>query len=163
MVFHSHHGQAAITDLFVAISIFIILVTITTLTWDLYKIRLDNRLSYDDMVLKSFQISDTLVKSFGSPDNWETNPQQVQTIGLIETEKVLSKAKVDAFVQQLNYSFIKDLFNINLYDFYFTLNAPNGTVLVTKGLSPQGKYNVNLARVIVYQNQPTTMEFSLWK
>lgn len=163
MTLPTHKGQAAITDLFIAISIFIILVTVTTLTWELYNIQLNTRLDYDDMVIKSFQISDILVKSKGTPATWETDVNNAKVLGLIEKEKHLSEAKVNAFVQDITYTQSKDLLKINLYDFYFTIKEADGTPIVSKGIVPTGKFNVNLARVIFYQNKPRVMEFSLWK
>jgi hypothetical protein len=174
----SYHkqGQAAVTDLFIAISVFIILITITTLTWDLYRVRLNNRIEFDDMIITAFQISDVLIKTKGIPDDWEKNTGDPEVIGLIATEKILSAEKVNAFVgsgpPQLTYEEIKNLFNINEYDFYFTINKrnPDGTkqLIANQGLVPTGRYNVNLARLIIYQGgpypgEPHFMEFSLWK
>src|SRR3989344_9407637 len=92
-------GQAAVTDLFIAISVFIILITITTLTWNLYNIRLTSRFDYDEMMLKGFQVSDLLVKSKGIPANWHVsyNTTLPQVIGLSENERILSAERIDAF------------------------------------------------------------------
>ena len=59
-------GQAVVTDLFISISIFIILVTIIILTIELYDIRLQSKFDYEDMVLKTFLAIDTLAKSKGN-------------------------------------------------------------------------------------------------
>ncbi len=158
---NTRKGQVAIIDLFIAIAVFIILITITTLTWDLYNIRLDIRIDYDDMMIRAFQISDSLVKSSGYPGDWEktSNPS---IIGLAEADRVLSKDKVSKFTS-LNYNNVKDKMKINLYDYYFLIRNAGGDPIITSGVSPSGNYVVNLARIVVYDNEPAIMEFALWR
>ncbi len=165
-------GQIAVTDLFIALSIFIILMTVIALTWQLYTLRLSNRLDYDYMVLRAFQISDTLVKSQGYPTNWETivnlnNPQEVTVIGLVDNYMSLSPDKVDKF-SFMNYTEVQKKFKIGQYNYYFVLKDLQGAPIKSSGLPPAGKYTVNLARVLYYQDAtqtkvPTVMEFALWK
>ncbi len=172
-------GQAAVTDLFIAISVFIILITITTLTWNLYNIRLTSRFDYDDMMMKGFQVSDLLIKSKGIPADWHIaynttypnprvnncciKPQEV--IGLAESERVISPEKIDAFkdISDSHPEIIKDTLNINLYNYYFVIRNQTGNALLNTGLFPSGKYAVNLARIALYNGQPVIMEFAIWK
>src|SRR3989344_3907752 len=172
-------GQAAVTDLFIAISVFIILITITTLTWNLYNIRLTSRFDYDDMMLRGFQVSDLLVKSKGIPPDWHIsynttypNPRgsnadikPLQLIGLADNERVLSPQRVDAFkdISDANPQIVKDALNINLFNYYFVIRNQTGIPLLNTGLFPSGKYAVNLARIVSYNNQPVIMEFAIWK
>lgn len=170
-------GQAAVTDLFIAISVFIILITIITLTWNLYNIRLTSRLDYDEMMLKGFQVSDLLVKSKGVPANWQNNynkttPRQTpadinppQIIGLADNERILSPEKIDAFkdISDANPQIVKDALKVNLYNYYFVIRNQTGVPLLNTGLFPAGKYAVNLARIVLYKDQPVIMEFAIWK
>ena len=160
-------GQAAVTDLFIAISVFIILITITTLTWNLYNIRLTSRFDYDDMMLRGFQVSDLLVKSKGIPPDWHITYEITapQVIGLADNERILSPEKVGAFkdLSDSDPSAIKNALNINLYNYYFVIRNQTGIPLLSTGLFPSGKYAVNLARIVSYNNQPVIMEFAIWK
>ena len=161
-------GQAAVTDLFIAISIFIILVTITTLTWNLYNIRLQNRFDYDDMMIKGFQVTDSLIKSRGIPPDWETQKptvSNIQLIGLSDNERFLLEEKVKAFADEniLKDTVIKDTLKINLYEYYFVLRHINGTKIFTRGKFPAGNFAVNLARLVIYQKEPSVLEFAIWK
>ena len=165
------------TDLFIAISVFIILITITTLTWNLYNIRLTTRFDYDEMMIKGFQTSDLLVKSKGIPGDWHTNyndtgntndirvikPQQL--IGLADNERVLSVERVAAFkdISDAKPQIIKDALKINLYNYYFVIRNQTGNPITNTGFFPSGKYAVNLARIVLYNDQPAIMEFALWK
>ncbi len=182
--FSSRKGQAAVTDLFIAISVFIILITIITLTWNLYNIRLQNRFDYDDMMIKAFQVTDSLVKGRGVPADWETRDQKignsnVQVLGLSENERFLSEQKVKVFSldpskstnpnAKLDDQTLKNTLKINLYNYYFVLRHLNGTVTGcptecnTRGTFPSGNYVVNLARLAMYQGQPVYLEFAVWK
>ena len=172
-------GQAAVTDLFIAISVFIILITITTLTWNLYNIRLTSRFDYDEMMLKGFQVSDLLVKSKGVPADWHitynttypnprTSPNDINppaVLGLSDNERILSNERVDAFkdISDANPQIIKDALRINLYNYYFVIRNQTGVPILNTGLFPSGKYAVNLARVVLYNDQPVIMEFAIWK
>ena len=160
-------GQAAVTDLFIAISVFIILITITTLTWNLYNIRLQNRFDYDDMMIKTFQVTEALVKSGGVPPDWEAQGDfsNLQVIGLSHNERFLSEAKVQKFANtvELDDTTLKDTLKINLYEYYFVLRHLNGTIIHSRGSFPSGNFAVNLARLVIYQDQPTILEFATWK
>jgi hypothetical protein len=183
--FSSRGGQAAVTDLFISISVFIILITIITLTWNLYNIRLQSRFDYDDMMIKTFQATDSLLKGRGVPADWETRDQKVgnsnvQVLGLSENERFLSEQKVKVFAldpskyptnpnARLDDAVLKSTLKINLYNYYFVLRHLNGTVTGcptacnSRGTFPSGNYVVNLARLVMYQNQPVYMEFAVWK
>ena len=47
------------------------MITITSVLWNLYHVRLLNRMEYDDLVVKSFEVSDLMLKTPGEPDNWD--------------------------------------------------------------------------------------------
>lgn len=158
----SNKGQIVITDLFIAVAVFVILMTIITVTWNLYSIRLEITFSYDDMVVRGFQISDSLVKSPGNPEDWEKNASGVNQIGLANDDHILSQEKVSAFLGMSNED-IKNALNVNLYDFYFVIREAEGTVLISKGNIPSGKYTVNLARIVQYADKTRVMEIALWK
>lgn len=160
-------GQAVITDLFIAIAVFIILITITTIIWDLYSIRLKMRQEYEDMMLRTIQISDQLIKNPGYPTDWEykisSDPEYVKVIGLADEDRVLSADKVEKFRTNITDDKVKDLLNIGLYNFYFIIKEQNGSALLAKGIAPIGFNTVNLARIVTYKNQPRIVEFALWR
>ncbi len=164
-------AQAAITDLFIAVAIFIVLITITTLIWNLYNSRLQSRLDYDTMVLKGYHIVDALVKSGGYPENWENsqNPELSTTMfGLAEYDHVISDAKIDKFAQlsdpsKAYYTNLKSIMKISLYEYRILLKAPDNKVVYDSGRIPAGKFTVNLARFVFYKGQPHILEFAVWK
>lgn len=177
--FFQRRGQAAVTDLFISISVFIILITIITLTWNLHNIRLQNRFEYDDMMVKAFQVTDSLIKGRGVPPDWETRLQtptnnNLRVIGLSENERFLSEQKVIAFANsdgnnKLDEKVLKDTLRINLYQYYFVLRHLNGTITGcpgtcnSRGAYPSGNFVVNLARLVMFKDEPAILEFAVWK
>ena len=163
-------AQAAITDLFIAVAVFIVLVTITTLIWNLYNVRLDSRIDYDNMVLKAYHISDTMLKSTGDPVNWERSASPINTIntlGLASDDHIISEKKLLTFSTlsstQEDYDILKDKMNINLYDYYLKLKLIDGTPIILTGNAPRGKFAVNLARLVIYESEPHILEVTIWK
>ncbi len=154
-------GQAAVTDLFVAIGIFIILVTITTVLWNLYNIRLTNRVDYDGLAIKTFQTSDLLLQTPGNPDNWDylvlqeaAGSNEINYIGLVNGELKVPYNKTLALIQ-LNETEIKKIFHAGQYRIGIRIRNENGTDIYNFGkVSGTSKYAVNLARNVLYQRTP---------
>jgi len=154
-------GQAAITDLFVAIGIFIVLITITSVLWNLYHIRLINRMDHDDIVVKTFQVSDMLLKTPGSPDNWDylvleqgANSDAIDFIGIIDEEYKIPYDKITALVA-LREDEIKEVFHAGQYSFGLRIKDANSNIVFSVGkMSGGGKFSVNLARDVMYEPTP---------
>ncbi len=154
-------GQIAFTDLFIALFIATILIFATMSTWDIYKKRLVERTSYDDILTYGFQITDTLVKSPGKPGNW--NETNVEVIGLSNNNLNVSSEKLNNLLK-LDYNNAKYIFNIERYDFYFEItDINNNNLTVPFGLIPTGEDIVKLNRYIIYENEEAILQFTLWK
>lgn len=99
-------------------------------------------------------ISDTLL-SEGSPFNWDSS--NVAKIGLLSGNKI-NETKWNYF-KSLNYNSTRVLFRIrNEYYVYFDEDESNGI-----GLLPINPKNlVKTTRVVVYQNNITTMKVYSW-
>jgi hypothetical protein len=153
-------GQAAITDLFVAIGIFIVLITITSVLWNLYHIRLINRMDHDDIVVKTFQVSDMLLKTPGSPDNWDylvsqgATSSDIEFIGVIDEEYKIPYNKITALMN-LGEDEIKKVFHAGQYNFGLRIKDANSAIVFSVGkMSGGGKFSVNLERDIMYEPTP---------
>ncbi len=157
----SKKGQISTTDLFVAIFVFLILLTTILVTWNVYSNRLNEGILYENLLLNAFYITDTLVKSQGQPDNWTLG--NVETIGLSFNDRNLSKNKVEQFVS-MDYNYSKEMFNVERYDFYFQIEDPNGANLIDPyGVIGVGENIVRISRVVVYDGGPAYVRFTLWE
>lgn len=154
-------GQISTTDLFVAIFVFLILLTTILVTWNVYSNRLNEGILYENLLLNAFYITDTLVKTQGQPDNWTLD--DVRTIGLAFNDRNLSKSKVEQFVS-MDYNSTKEILNIERYDFYFQIEDPNGANLIDPyGVIGVGENIVRISRVVVYDGGPAYVRFTLWE
>lgn len=152
-------AQIALTDLFVALFIFSILIIFITLTWNRYNLRLTGGLETEEMMIKAFQVTDVLVESSGSPSDW--NSTNVETIGLASHDRILSTTKVNKFIN-LPLNQTKTIFKIKTYDFYFSL-TPIGGEIITYGNIPAGKKHIVAKRYVIYENGPAILQFTLWR
>ncbi len=153
-------SQAASTDLFMAVFVFIILITAIISCWNLYNKQINERLIYEYMIVNAFQVSDLLVKSRGTPLEW--NSTNVDTVGLAVNDRHISSQKLSSF-NNITYDTLKNLFNIERYEFYFQINYPNRTMRDSYGGEFNGTYSVNIRRHVMYENEKTTIDFKLWK
>ena len=152
-------SQAAVADLFIAFFLFIIILSATIYTWNLYITRIDEERENNEITMKAFQAAEALVKSQGIPENWSLS--NVNLTGLAENERILSFKKVDLFVN-LTEEQIKNIFKIQLYNFSFVLKDIEGNKIKEIG-SITGEKSVNVKRYVVYENEPAILEFKMGK
>jgi len=153
-------GQIITMDFFTAALIFFLLITISLITLYTYPIRLTETQIRNEMLINALQISDSLVKSPGTPSSWEDNASSVETIGLADSDRILSEKKVNQFV---NLSYNQSLSLLSFYNFYFRLINSSNHELVTYGNKTNGTTAVSIRRYVLYNNAQTTMELTLWK
>jgi len=160
-MFRFKKSQLAVTDLFIALVVALILIILVVFTWNRYVIILKEENVYKEMQLITFQTVDLLIKSSGEPSNWELNPTNVDVIGLASSDRKISASKVDALIN-LSYNFTSNSLGISYYDFYFQLKHVNGTQLMGYGIAPNNTV-VSVQRLVSYKNEDAIAEFALWK
>ncbi|MDI6738224.1 MAG: hypothetical protein QME12_06975 [Nanoarchaeota archaeon] len=155
-------GQIGSIDLFIAIFIFLILLSVLVGMWNLYSTRLNEGIEYEKIRLLAFHISDTFVKTPGYPSAWENSPSSAEAIGLASSGRVLSSAKVDAFIA-MNYSAAKQKIKAEGYDFKFRIKDLSNNVLLASGANITGGTAIAVERYVKYENEKAIMEFAVWK
>tara|TARA_Y100000310_G_scaffold345353_1_gene464069 strand:- start:377 stop:916 length:540 start_codon:yes stop_codon:yes gene_type:complete len=153
-------GQAAVTDLFVALGIFVVLMIVTSVLWNLYTVRLSNRMIYDDLVMNTFQSFDVLLKTPGEPGNWEylvsfdgKGVDDIVYVGLVEGERSVPCEKMNA-LETLGEDNIKKILHVGQYNLGIEVLDAGGERIKLIGTTGGGsKFSVNLARNIMYQNE----------
>jgi len=166
-------GQTSMIDMLIASFLFIGLVTLIMVTWTNYNNRLNERLVYDQIQIKAFQVSDLLVKSPGSPTNWEENISSLKVIGLADTDRILSRNKINAFANNLTNETIKKTLNLEDYNFYFLLNDTTFGIPPVKIYETGSKPNststiaVNIRRYVILETgifgMVREVQFILWQ
>ena len=175
----SKKSQAVVIDLFVTLFIFVIVLSIILISWNKYNYELGYKVAQKDMWLTAFHISDILVSTPGDPNNWELvyNKSDVsgsiRTLGLAEFDRELTKSKILNFsdlsnVSKKNYTDVKELLNIEGYDFYFRLVHRGSEELYSGGLKPSfygATRTTSIRRYVNYEEcfeGRCMFEFVLW-
>lgn len=156
-------GQAVLIDFFFASIIFLIVFFAVQNQWgqDLQAVK-EKSIS-QELQLKAYAIAETLVKSPGEPQNWETVPvSSIERIGLAQSTLSLDVQKVNAFKNlDQNYSFVKEKLAIGQYDYFFQLE---GTIDVNAGLAPPtDATKIVIRRITEFEGSEAVVIFTLYK
>jgi hypothetical protein len=142
------------------------LITITSVLWNLYHVRLLNRMEYDDLVVKSFEVSDLMLKTPGEPDNWDyltltsgITYEEIKFVGLVGEELKIPVGKTNALDELGDASVtpeeaLRDIFHAGQYRMGIRIrNNDSEEMYVFGKVSGGSKFSVNLGRDILYQNE----------
>ncbi len=151
-------GQIVLSDLVFGIVIFLILMTTFIVEWTRLNGRLEDKNTFDELELLTFQIADLLIKQPGTPSDWETSPPTVDVLGLAETDRILSPAKVLA-LQNLSYDTTRTLLNVERFELYILLQQHNSAIIEI-GSVPT-KRAVHIRRYVTYANKQATLDIAL--
>lgn len=166
----SKKAQIISTDLMISAVIFILLISFVFLTISRYQTSINENIASHDINIKALQISDLLIKSRGEPTNWEDDISKLNTPGLASRDRTLLITKITEFLD-LDYSIIKEKFNIENFDFYFALKELNGALAeidespIEAGLKPELNATnvVTIKRIVLYGGNEKQVEVTLWK
>ncbi len=143
-------------------SVFIILV----LFWSHSNDQAFAQVRLDEMQDRSIYVSDLLVRSPGSPENWTAG--SVTLVGLASSEKVLDEGKVYQFTQ-MDYDSAKSVMDIGQYEFYFSLEYTNSSVVMVNeieavaGTYPSDAYvTVPIERHVLLDGSIVRMKLYIW-
>ena len=155
-------SQAIITDFFIALFVFLILITAIVYIWNDYNTKIVENVEYERMQLVAYQITNQMLKNKGVPSAWEKDSVNVGEIGLVVSDRKLSKDKVDAFVN-LPYNAVRDILNIEGYDYSFKIKSLSNTILSSLGGIPGDTEVVSIERYGVYDGENVILQFKIWK
>lgn len=156
-------GQAVLIDFFFASIIFLILFFAVQSQWtqDIQTAR--EKSTQHEIQLKAYAIAETLVKTPGEPENWETLPvSSIERIGLAQSTLSLDTQKVNAFKNlDQNYSAVKEILRAGQYDYFFQLD---GTTDVNAGLAPPtDATKIVIRRIVEFEGSEAVVIFTLYK
>ena len=171
--FGNKKSQSVVVDLFIALFVFVLIISIITIMWNKYNLDINQKINQKEMWLKVYHITDLLVESSGSPNNWYTldDFENIKSIGLANLDRQLSSEKLVGFLTLSlgNYSLTKKLLNIEGFEFHFILFDLDG-IIAESGLSPifygstiSGRTTSIRRYVSLDECEKCIFEFSLWK
>lgn len=115
------------------------------------------------MQLKAETILETLVKTKGTPENWETlTMNELEKPGLAVNDRELSQAKLSAFSNMASdYSEMKIRLGSERYDFFFKFDGVDD---INAGLLPGSNANeINLERIVIYKGEIGVARLKLYR
>ncbi len=156
-------GQGLLLDFTVGLMIFLV-------AWFYLGSQFDSKLAAASkenetgiMKLRADFALDTLVKTRGGPQDWETGDiNSLVFPGLAQRDRELSQAKLSAFSNMSSgYSQLKDRMGIGEYDFFFSYK---GGADVNAGLEPQGNATiVAVQRAVSYNGNIGTATLKVYR
>lgn len=138
-------GQVFSGELLLAYVIFTLVLIMVVYLWgNTIKGIFESEDMYD-LETTAADVSENLMRTPGVPETW--NKTTVQTVGLVNKSRILNEDKVLDFIDLMdptlndnsceggvsNYVCNKHLTGIGVYDFYFSMEYLNGSVISIKG------------------------------
>ena len=156
-------GQFFSIDLVLSLVVFVIIFVFVLSLWNIYSLRLSEKVNAEEMQLLAFQISDILIDTKGIPGNWQQDISQLQVLGLQNYPGSLADDKITAFLA-LDYDQSKQLFNIERFEYQFRVLDRNGNVLNQKGMAynTSTKEIASVKRLVLLDNQTKQVIFTMW-
>ncbi|PIN85575.1 MAG: hypothetical protein COV47_01390 [Candidatus Diapherotrites archaeon CG11_big_fil_rev_8_21_14_0_20_37_9] len=160
-------GQAVVMDFAFALGLFIILFTFISAEFTQQVNTSERKSTFDSLRVKADFVMETLVKSTGSPQNWETlSLNDVEYFGLAASDRDLSDAKLTSFqnntTSEPDYLITKQKLGLEGYDYYFVLEDAG----IQSGLEvPVGTdaTQVVVERIVTYQGGAYHARLTVYK
>ncbi|MFB6294173.1 MAG: hypothetical protein ABEI97_00275 [Candidatus Nanohaloarchaea archaeon] len=126
----SRSGQIFTVDMIASILVFILIVNLSLITWNLAE---RNSLMFNDeraLRDRAGRVSDLLVRGPGHPENWTA--ETVEVVGLTDPDHVIDPGKMDAF-DALSYQEQQELLRTRQADVHLAVERNGTPVNVTVG------------------------------
>jgi len=147
-------------DLIISIVIFLTVLLPLFFVWSYINSQNQQQMLFDDTENLAFSVSDSLIRTKGMPDDW--NSSNVNSIGLASQENVLNSTKVGYFLAMGNSDYNKTRAILTgRYDFFFNLTDINGTSYGTIGDKPENRMVVPVERYCVYNERIVKLEVDI--
>lgn len=159
-------GQFFSIDLFIALSIFLLVIIIIMDVWGNVRERRSSFEQIASMQMLTHDIADNLIRSEGDPPNWTS--QNVKSVGLAKEDHVLSESKLKNFTE-MDYNDLRQIFGINC-EFYFKITGLDNVIIsindneVTQGREPANATDlISVKRLALLNQTPVKVYFMLWR
>ncbi|NIO19414.1 MAG: hypothetical protein GTN76_01360 [Candidatus Aenigmarchaeota archaeon] len=153
-------GQVWSLDFVTSLIIFFLVLVPLFFVWNYVNIQNMEQRTFDDIEVLALTTSDSLIRTKGVPENW--NSSNVNVIGLADEENILNPTKVSEFLSMgnINYNLTRNILT-GKYDFFFGITDLNGTVYGTIGNKPPDKTIVPVERYCLYNDRVVKIELTL--
>ncbi len=137
--------------------------------WNSVSARISQNTIKLELETSAIDISDQLLRSQGSPVDWETRPSQNFSLGVVTKNYEIDADKVIEMTK-LSYSEIKSLLGIKSHDFYFKVTDLFGNIInqsdikFEAGAPPTPDSSiVNSRRIVIFKNEIVYIDVITWR
>ncbi len=151
-------GQLFSVDLLFAFTVFLFALTFSIIFANQLALRVESIDSFNHRQDLARTAMNALLADSGNPAHWAalSDLNTADSLGLVSSRNDLSPAKLQGLVDlnASSYGAMKNLLGISRYDFEFTVNDLNGTVLASAGTGPDSNSNtVSINRLALYKGR----------
>lgn len=154
-------------DFVISAVMFFVSVVLILFAWNYVTTENYEQMVFNDMQNTGLIVSDVLVRTEGSPPDWNTT---ALAIGLASDDNVIDENKLRNFMDYMSYNESKRIMGIRNFEYYFTMkNLDNITIQmdgknIEKGYPPSIDVNtiVPIQRYALFQEKIAKIEFTLW-
>lgn len=153
-------GQVWSLDFVTSVIVFLIVFIPLFFIWSYLNVQNQQEMLIDDLETLTMSVSDSLVRTRGMPEGWDTS--DVKQIGLAEEENVLNSTKVSHFLSMgtSEYNRTRAILTGG-YDFFFNLTDVNGTQLGAIGSKPPDRMTIPIERYCLHSGRIVKLEFAI--
>jgi len=159
----SRAGQVSVLDLIVAMMLFISIMFIAFSTWAEANITVFQFDNVNSMKNRATDALDILLKTRGSPSNWEDlnlSQANVSSIGLVSENSVLDSSKLEKLLE-MPYDESRRLMGFGAEGYYITIKNSHGSKVYSAGedLAPE----ISLERLALLDGDPVTFTLNVFQ
>lgn len=153
-------------DLIISAIIFFSAFFLLLFAWNFASTHSEEQIELQDIESRALLISDSLIRTYGIPADW--NFSNVAVIGIAEGENIINRTKAERFVS-LDYQTAKVLVS-GRYHFYFEMRYLNNSLVtsggynMTAGVSPTvSTIIVPVERYALFNGKAVRTKLLLWR
>lgn len=154
-------GQVLAGDYIVASSVFIIILASTVYMWEKVVYRAGESIVMDEMVSQAHLAANQLVRTGGTPANWESNATSASAVGIAKGHGVMSADKAAA-ISSLDYRRLKAFLGVGGHEVWVRVSDLGGVTVYEAGQRPDGDFVANSRRMMRLENRTVTVDVSVW-
>ncbi len=146
-------AQNVVTDLFLSITIFTLVIGVSFLYWTFIQDHVREGAKSYEMESLVLRVSDTLLSYEGFPQDWEDDPLGVISLGLSFGNMTLDKDKIDSMLG-MDYEEVRSLLGLESYHFQFLIYGTDYSTLRQFGRVDEDNRSISIRRVRIYEGEP---------
>jgi hypothetical protein len=162
-------AQIVIYDFMFGFITFLIIITIIMVMWFQTTTRIGQE-NEQEMKLKiAYDLAGILTQTPGSPERWELNEtyflSENFTIGLATSHNVLSRKKLDSFIQmneERGYEEIVEMLNMHSYSYQIRIRDKDNRPIETIGRNPGYNISGTVTRRVILDNEIASIEVTIY-